>query len=112
MGSRCCSILVLVSPTDALPPAQHALQPAAAAARVPSAPSSSYTKVGGAFLAGVHGNISQQYSSMGFQGQPSPSQLAAFNTNAAAASTATRDARKDEICQQMEALELEYSTLI
>ena len=50
----------LVSPADAPPPAQLAWQPAAATTPTPSAPSSSETKIGGAIIARVHGNIGQQ----------------------------------------------------
>ena len=99
----------LVTPANDLPPAQPAWQTTAPTA--PSPPSSSDADVGGALLAGVHGNIGSRYSPMRFQGQPSPSQLAAVNANAAVASAATKDARKDGIRQQMIALELEHTNL-
>ena len=97
----------LVTPAAAPPPQSPAWQPTAAPPT--QAPSSSDTKIGGALLAGVHGNIGQQYS--GSMGQPSASQLAAFNANAAASSASAKEARQDEICRQMEALKLEHSTL-
>ena len=100
----------LVTPVNTLPPAQPAWQPAATTA--PSPTSSFDAKVGGALLAGVHGNIGSGYSPMGFQGQSSPSQLAPFNANANAASIATKDAQNDKIRQQMIALDLEHNNLV
>ena len=76
----------------------------------PVGPSTTDPK-GGAFLAGVHGTIGQQYSPMGFQGHPTPSQLAAFNAAAATNATATVTAQKEEIRRQMEALSQEHQSL-
>ena len=101
----------LVNPVATPPQQQPAWQPATTLP--PQNPSSSDAKIGGALLASVHGNIGQQYSgNMGFQGQPSQSQLATFNANAAASSSASKDTRRDDMCQQMEALEQEHLSLV
>ena len=99
----------LVTPlANAPPPQQPAWQPAVAPPV--QAPTPSDQKIGGALLAGVHGNIGQQYSgSMGQQ--PSPQQLAAFNANAAASSARTKEARMEEIRAQMKALQDEHEVL-
>ena len=99
--------------TPALPPA--AAPPPQSPAWLPAAPSPSQapspsdTKIGGALLTGLHGNIGQQYS--GSMGQPSASQLAAFNANAAASSAVTKEARQEAIRLQIHALNLEHESL-
>ena len=66
---------------------------------------------GGAFLAGIHGDIGQQYSTLGLQEQPLPSQLAAFIADTAANVITTNEDLKAGIFRQMNALQLEHQSL-
>lgn len=66
---------------------------------------------GGIFLVDFYGAIGQQYPSLRFQGQPSPSQLAAFNAVTASTISTTADTDKAKIYCQMEALTLEHKSL-
>ena len=59
----------------------------------------------------MHSAVGQQYSPLGFQGQPLPSQLAAFNAAAAATVVTTNEARKAQIFCQMDALRPEHHSL-
>ena len=95
------------------PPQQPAWTPPVTGQSIPPAlPGPSPTDLKeGALLAGTLGTIGQQYSPMGINGHPSPSQLAAFNTVAVSNTTTATTTCNDKIRRQMEALTLEHESL-